>query len=72
MATQLKQQLNLLLKIFLLSAVGSAVIKYAVPYGFSLEAIAPSQIGAFAAILLPSVVLAVILWWRARDKKSVT
>jgi hypothetical protein len=65
------QQFYLLLKIIALSAVGSAFIKYGVRFGFHSEAIAPSQLGSLAAILLPSLVFAGILWWRSQDPKSV-
>lgn len=65
------QQFSLLLKIIALSAVGSALIKYGVRFGLSREAIAPSQMGALVAILLPSLVLVVLLWWRSQDSESV-
>lgn len=65
------QQFSLLLKIIALSAVGSALIKYGVRFGFDREAIAPSQMGALVAILLPSLVLVVLLWWRSQDSESV-
>jgi hypothetical protein len=57
-------QVSLLFKILCLSALGSAVIKYALPYGFGIEAIAPSHVGAMVAILLPSLVLGIFLWWQ--------
>lgn len=65
------QQFYLLLKIIALSAVGSALIKYGVRFGFNREAIAPSQVGALAIILLPSLGLAGILWWRSQQSESV-
>lgn len=65
------QQFYLLLKIIALSAVGSALIKYGVRFGFHREAIAPSQVGALAAILLPSLVFVGLLWWRSQNSESV-
>lgn len=57
-------QLSSLAKVLILSALGSAFIKYGLPYGFGLEAIAPSNGAAIIAVLLPAVVMGGFLWWR--------
>ncbi|AFY36680.1 hypothetical protein Lepto7376_0236 [[Leptolyngbya] sp. PCC 7376] len=64
------EQFNVLLKILVLSAIGSAIIKYAIPFGFHVEAIAPSSAIALVTVLLPSIVLAVLLWWRSQQDSS--
>ncbi len=64
------EQVNVLLKIVALSAIGSAIIKYGIPVSFHIQAVAPSQLGALAAILLPSIVLAGLLWWRSHQDSS--
>lgn len=64
------EQLNVLLKIVALSAIGSAIIKYGILFSFKIQAIAPSQTGALVAILLPSSVLAGLLWWRSQQDSS--
>jgi hypothetical protein len=63
-------QVSLLFKILCLSALGSAAIKYALPYGFGIEAIAPSHTGAIVAIVLPSLVLGGFLWWQTEQTKA--
>ncbi|OKH15922.1 hypothetical protein [[Limnothrix rosea] IAM M-220] len=64
------EQLNVLLKIVALSAIGSAIIKYGVPFSFKIQTISPSQSGALVAILLPAIVLAGLLWWRSQQDSS--
>lgn len=61
----------LMLKVLLVSAVGSALIKYGVVYGLGTSAIAPSQVGAGIAIVLPSILLGIILWWRSQQSPSL-
>ncbi|QCS50123.1 hypothetical protein FEK30_12175 [Picosynechococcus sp. PCC 11901] len=63
-------QLSSLVKVLVISAVGAALIKYGLPYGFNLAAIAPSNGGALAAILLPAIVMAGLLWWRSTSQTS--
>ncbi|SMH29619.1 MULTISPECIES: hypothetical protein [Cyanophyceae] len=63
-------QLSSLVKVLVISAVGAALIKYGLPYGFGLGAIAPSNGAALAAILLPAIVMAGLLWWRSMSQTS--
>ena len=66
------EQLNVLFKILILSAIGSAVVKYTLPLGFHIDAVPPSTTAALALILLPSLVLGGLLWWRSQqDSASV-
>ncbi|MEB3225234.1 MAG: hypothetical protein VKJ86_05460 [Synechococcus sp.] len=58
-------QFTSLAKVMVLSALGSALIKYGLPYGFGIKAIAPSDGAALIVILLPSVIMGLLLWWRA-------
>jgi len=53
-------QLGFLLKVFIGSALLSAVVKY----GGRLVPIAPSNLNAAIAITLPSAVFLVVFWWR--------
>lgn len=55
-----------ILKIFILSAVLSSIIKYVCPY-FNVPA--ESQI-ALIVVLLPTVVLAIALWWRYQQQQN--
>lgn len=52
-----------IVKIFILSTVLSLSIKY----GGQLLSIAPTEKIAIAAILLPSIIVALALAWRARQ-----
>jgi len=64
-------QIYLLFKILILSALSSALIKYGIYYGLSYEMIAPSQMGALLAITLPVMFLAGLLWWRSHPSESI-
>lgn len=55
-----------ILKIFIFSAILSAIIKYVCPY-FNVPA--ESQI-ALIMVLLPTVVLAIVLWWRYQQQQN--
>jgi hypothetical protein len=65
MGNPMVSQIWSLAKVLGLSAVGAAVIKYGLPYGLGIEAIAPSQTIAGVTVLLPSVVMACLLGWRS-------
>jgi hypothetical protein len=54
-------QANFLLKVFILSAGVSVLIKYGGP---SLP-VAPTAVNALIAVLTPSLILAIALPWRA-------
>ncbi|BAW96887.1 hypothetical protein NIES970_18290 [[Synechococcus] sp. NIES-970] len=58
-------QFSSLAKVLGLSALGSALIKYGLPYGFGIGAIAPSNPVAVVAVLGPSLVMGGLLWWRS-------
>ncbi|MBV5261612.1 hypothetical protein FLX56_24680 [Synechococcus moorigangaii CMS01] len=57
-------QFSSLVKVLVISALGAALIKYGLPYGFGLKAIAPSSQAALGAILLPAATMGILLWWR--------
>ncbi len=54
-------QVNFIFKVLILSAGISLLIKYGGP---SLP-IAATSVNALIAVLMPSVILAIALWWRA-------
>ncbi|MBE9226150.1 hypothetical protein IQ264_12015 [Phormidium sp. LEGE 05292] len=62
----MENKTEFLLKIFILSAVLSAITKYVCPY-FNVPA--ESQI-ALIVVLLPTVVLAIALWWRYQQQQN--
>jgi hypothetical protein len=62
----MENQTGFVLKVFLLSAVLSAMIKYVGPY---LNIPAESQI-VLIIVLLPSLVLAIALWWRNQQQQN--
>ncbi|MBP0019227.1 MAG: hypothetical protein J7647_16955 [Cyanobacteria bacterium SBLK] len=61
----MQSQILFLLKILLLSALVSALIKYVAPY----FAIAPTSLNAAIAVSLPPIALGGLLLWRDRQKK---
>lgn len=62
----MENKAGFILKIFILSAVLSAIIKYICPY-FNIPG--QSQI-VLVVVLLPSVVLAIALWWRYQQQET--
>lgn len=64
------EQVGLLVKVFVVSALGSALIKYGVASVVGNPA-APSHLVAFVAITLPSVIMGGIIWWRSQQTESV-
>jgi hypothetical protein len=62
----MENKTGFILKIFILSAVLSAIIKYVCPY---FKVPAESQL-ALIIVLLPSVVLAIALWWRYQQQQT--
>ncbi len=62
----MKNQLGLVLKVFLLSAVISLLIKYAGPFLF----IPATSINALIIVLLPTVIMAIALLWRFQAQKQ--
>ncbi|MCP6760590.1 MAG: hypothetical protein NHB32_18015 [Fischerella sp. CENA71] len=62
----MKNQLGFLLKVFLLSAVISLLIKYAGPFLF----IPATSINALIIVLLPTVMMAIALLWRSQAHKQ--
>ncbi|MFB2772900.1 hypothetical protein ACE1AT_27055 [Pelatocladus sp. BLCC-F211] len=62
----MKNQLGFLLKVFLLSAVISLLIKYAGPFLF----IPATSINALIIVLLPTVMMAIALLWRFQTHKQ--
>ncbi|TBR58724.1 hypothetical protein BLD44_019010 [Mastigocladus laminosus UU774] len=63
----MKNQLGFLLKVFLLSAVISLLIKYAGPFVF----IPATSINALIIVLLPTVIMAIALLWRFQTQKQM-
>jgi len=58
---------NFIVKILILSVAISALLKY----GGSSLPIAPTSLNALILVLIPTIVLAIALWWRtsaARQK----
>jgi len=58
---------NFIVKILILSAAISALLKY----GGSSLPIAPTSLNALILVLIPTIALAIALWWRtsaARQK----
>lgn len=55
-----------IVKIFILSAILSIVIKY----GGRLLSLNPTVIIAITVILLPSIIVALVLSWRSRQQLS--
>ncbi len=55
-----------IVKIFVFSSILSVMTKY----GGQLLSISPTVTIAIAAILLPSIILAVVLTWRSQQKLS--
>ena len=64
------EQVGLLVKVFVVSALGSALIKYGVAAVIGNPAV-PSHFVAFMAITLPSVVMGGVIWWRSQQAESV-
>ncbi|RAM52441.1 MAG: hypothetical protein C6Y22_06180 [Hapalosiphonaceae cyanobacterium JJU2] len=62
----MKNQLGFLLKVFLLSAVISLLIKYVGPFLF----IPATSINALIIVLLPTVMMAIALLWRFQAQKQ--
>ena len=62
----MENKASFILKIFILSAVLSGIIKYVCPYFNVPEG---SQI-ALIMVLLPSLVLAIALWWRYQQQQN--
>ena len=62
----MEKKTEFVLKVFIASAVLSAIIKYVCPY-FNVPA--ESQI-ALIIVLLPTVVLAIALWWRYQQQQN--
>ncbi len=60
----METQLNFILKVLILSAVVSVLIKYASP---SLP-IAPTSLNALIGVMTPTIVLAIALWWRTQGR----
>ncbi|BAZ66474.1 MAG: hypothetical protein KME28_21825 [Pelatocladus maniniholoensis HA4357-MV3] len=63
----MKNQLGFVLKVFLLSAVISLLIKYAGPFLF----IPATSINALIIVLLPTVIMAIALLWRFQAQKQM-
>ncbi|KOP27187.1 hypothetical protein AMR41_07545 [Hapalosiphon sp. MRB220] len=63
----MKNQLGLVLKVFLLSAVISLLIKYVGPFLF----IPATSINALIIVLLPTVIMAIALLWRFQAQKQI-
>lgn len=63
----MKNQLGFVLKVFLLSAVISLLIKYAGPFLF----IPATSINALIIVLLPTVMMAIALLWRFQAQKQI-
>ncbi len=63
----MKNQLGFVLKVFLLSAVISLLIKYAGPFLF----IPATSINALIIVLLPTVMMAIALLWRFQTQKQI-
>jgi hypothetical protein len=62
----MENQLGFVLKVFLLSAVISVLIKYAGPY----LPIAPTGKNALIIVLLPTIWMAIALLWRFQTHKQ--
>lgn len=62
----MENKTEFILKVFILSAVLSLIIKYVCP---SLNVTAESGL-ALIIVLLPSIVLAIALWWRYQQQQT--
>ncbi|MFB2837113.1 hypothetical protein [Floridanema evergladense] len=62
----MENKAEFIVKIFVLSAVLSVIIKYVCPY---FKVPAASQI-ALIIVLSPTVVLAIALWWRYQQQQK--
>lgn len=56
-------QANFILKVLIFSALISVLIKYAGP----ALAIAPTSLNTLIAVLTPPLILAIVLFWRAKN-----
>jgi len=59
-------QVNFIVKVLVLSAGISVLLKYGGP----LVPVAGTSANALIAVLTPSIVLAIALWWRARQYRQ--
>jgi membrane protein implicated in regulation of membrane protease activity len=62
----MENKTEFILKVFILSAILSAIIKYVCPY-FNVPA--ASEI-ALIVVFLPSILLAIALWWRYQQQQN--
>lgn len=62
----MENKTGFILKIFILSYVLSAMIKYGAPY---LKIPAESNI-VLIIVLLPTILLAIALWWRYQQQQN--
>jgi membrane protein implicated in regulation of membrane protease activity len=62
----MENQLGFVLKVFLLSAGISVLIKYALPY-LTIPATATN---ALIIVLLPTVIMAILLLWRWQQQQN--
>ncbi|MFB2937064.1 hypothetical protein ACE1B6_17585 [Aerosakkonemataceae cyanobacterium BLCC-F154] len=62
----MESKTQVILKIFIFSTILSVIIKYFCPY---LNVPAESQI-ALIIVVLPTVVLAIALWWRYQQQQT--
>jgi hypothetical protein len=62
----MENQLSFVLKVFLLSAVISLLIKYVGPFLF----IPATSVNALMIVLLPTVIMAIALLWRLQAHKQ--
>ena len=60
-------QVGLIVKVFIFSALASVLIKY----GGRMLPIEPTQTNALIAISVPSLTMALVLWWRFRKNQSL-
>ena len=61
-------QANFILKVLIFSAGVSVLIKYGGPY-LPVDA---TSVNALIAVLTPTLILAIALWWRARKSNIFT
>ncbi|MEC4814874.1 MAG: hypothetical protein SAK29_16580 [Scytonema sp. PMC 1069.18] len=62
----MENQLGFVLKVFLLSAVLSVLIKYALPY----VPVSATATNALIIVFLPTVVMTILLLWRWQQQQN--
>lgn len=60
----MNSEIGFIVKVLILSTVLSVLIKY----GGQMAAIAPTQVNVLLGVFLPTIVMAILLRWRARNK----